>query len=376
MGDRLAMVAFPWLVYESTGSALSTGVVFALYTLPYILFGTLAGVFIDRLNKRTVMVVADMVRAGLVILVPVAASHSLPLVYVLSFAMATAAVFFEPSKLAVLPDIVEPRGLMRANSLMATGENLTEIIGYTLAGFALAVVSTTSAFRIDSASFVVSAIALVLMRYHAPVRDASARVATSFWRELREGLTFIRRHRGLMVNTIMIVASMAGIGASYPLTFFLAIKVLDGGTKAFGVFEAVLAVGYLAGSVALATVATRVRKGYAMTIGLIAMGLCLAMVALAGGVWQACIPFAVLGIANSFALIAVDTYLQQAVPQELRGRVFGVRFTLAQGTYAVSVLVGGALAGVFDVRALFVVAGALIALPAVAGLFVRDIRDA
>ncbi len=207
------------------------------------------------------------------------------------------------------------------------------------------------------------------------MREASAKVATSFWRELREGLTFIRRHRGLMVNTIMIVASMAGIGASYPLTFFLAIKVLDGGTKAFGVFEAVLAVGYLAGSVALATVATRVRKGYAMTIGLIAMGLCLAIVALAGGVWQACIPFAVLGIANSFALIAVDTYLQEAVPQELSGRVFGVRFTLAQGTYAVSVLVGGALAGVFDVRALFVVAGVSHSVACGRGLFVRDIRE-
>jgi MFS family permease len=83
-----------------------------------------------------------------------------------------------------------------------------------------------------------------------------------------------------------------------------------------------------------------------------------------------------MGIANSFALIAVDTYLQESVPQQLRGRVFGVRFTLAQGTYALSVLIGGALAGVFDVRVLFVVAGTLIAVPAIAGLFVRDIREA
>ncbi len=56
MGDRLAMVAFPWLVYQSTGSALSTGVVLALYTLPYVLFGAFAGVVIDRFNKRAVMV--------------------------------------------------------------------------------------------------------------------------------------------------------------------------------------------------------------------------------------------------------------------------------------------------------------------------------
>jgi MFS transporter, DHA3 family, macrolide efflux protein len=376
MGDRLAMVAFPWLVYKSTGSTLSTGIVLALYTLPYIVFGAFAGVFIDRLNKRAVMVAADVLRAALVILVPFAAPHSIAAVYALSFAMATAAVFFEPSKLAVVPDIVPAGSLMRANSLMATGENLTEILGYTLAGVTLAYVSTTSAFRIDSVSFVISALALMLMKYRAPLKAASTKAAASFWRELREGLAYLRQHRGLRVNTIMIVACMAGIGASYPLTFFLAIRVLDGGTKAFGAFEAVIAVGYLVGSVALAAVATRVPKGYAMTLGLVVMGLSLVAVSLAGEVWQACVPFAVLGIANSFALIAVDTFLQQSVPHELRGRVFGVRFTLAQGTYAVSVLIGGALAGVFDVRALFVVAGILIAVPAVAGLFVRDIREA
>jgi MFS family permease len=372
----LAMVAFPWLVYRSTGSTLSTGVVLALYTLPYILFGALAGVLIDRLNKRTVMVAADVFRAAFVVLVPYAAASSLAMVYLLSFGMATASVFFEPSKLAVLPDIVSPRSLMRANSLMATGENLTEILGYALAGITLAYVSTTTAFRIDGVSFAVSALALLLMRYRAPAIEATATTAKSFRRELREGLAFLRRHRGLMVNTFMIVAAMAGIGASYPLTFFLAVKVLDGGTKAFGVFEAVIAVGYLAGSVALAAAAARVRKGYAMTIGLGTMGIGLALVSIAGGVWQACIPFAIVGIANSFALIAVDTYLQEVVPPELRGRVFGVRFTLAQGTYALSVLIGGALAGVFDVRVLFIVAGVLIAVPALAGLFVRDIREA
>ena len=67
MGDRLAMVAFPWLVYARTGSALGTGVIFALYTLPYVLFGAFAGVIIDRFNKRTVMIAADMLRAGLVL---------------------------------------------------------------------------------------------------------------------------------------------------------------------------------------------------------------------------------------------------------------------------------------------------------------------
>ena len=113
-----------------------------------------------------------------------------------------------------------------------------------------------------------------------------------------------------------------------------------------------------------------------MAVGWTAMGVSLIVVATTAGVWQACIPFAVLGLANAVALIALDTWLQDVIPEHLRGRVFGARFTLTQGTYALSVLVGGALAGVVDVRALFIVAGVLMAIPGIAALFVRDIRDA
>ena len=174
----------------------------------------------------------------------------------------------------------------------------------------------------------------------------------------------------------MVVAFVAGLGASYPLTFLLAVRVFDAGTKAFGIFEAVMGVGYLAGSVALATLATRFPKGLAMAIGWAVMGASLIAVAATESVWQACIPLAVLGFFNAIALIALDTWLQDVVPERLRGRVFGARFTLTQGTYAISVLVGGALAGVFDVRALFIVAGVLMAIPGIAALFVRGIRDA
>jgi len=237
-------------------------------------------------------------------------------------------------------------------------------------------VSINTAFRIDALTFAVSAAAVLLMGYQAPVRAAAEQAAQSFWRELREGLSFLRHHHALLMNTLMVVAFVAGLGASYPLTFLLAVRVLNAGTQAFGVFEAVIGIGYLAGSLALATLATRVPKGLAMAIGWAAMGVSLILVAATGGVWQACIPFAVFGLANAVALIALDTWLQDVIPEHLRGRVFGARFTLTQGTYALSVLVGGALAGVFDVRALIIVAGVLMAIPGIAALFVRDIRDA
>jgi MFS family permease len=375
MGDRLAALAFPWLVYTSTGSALGTGAVFALYTLPYVLFGAFAGVAVDRLDKRHLMVAVDLIRAVLVLMVPLVATRSLPAVYALSFAMATAGVFFEPSKLAILPEIVTPGRLMRANSLFSTSENLTEILGWAFAGLLLASVSTSAAFQLDALTFAVSAAALLLMRYRAPARAAAERSARAFWGELQEGLRFVRGDRGLRANTIMIVVCVAGLGAAYPLTFLFAVDVLDGGAGAFGALEAAVGAGFLVGSLALVALASRVRKGRAMIGGLAVMGACLALVATTGSVWAAAVPLAVFGVANAIVLIAVDTYLQEVVPHGMRGRVLGTRFTITQGMYALSVLVGGALAGLVDVRVLFVVAGAIVAVSSLVGLLAREVRE-
>ncbi len=375
IGDRLAALAFPWLVYTTTGSAVGTGAVFALYTLPYVLFGAFAGVAVDRLDKRRLMIAADLVRAGLVLMVPVLAARSLPAIFVLSFAISSAAVFFDPAKLAVLPEIVPASRLLRANSLLSTGENLTEILGWAFAGVLLASVSTSVAFQLDAATFGVSAVALGLMRYQAPARAAAERSARAVWRELQEGFSLLRRDRGLRANTVMVLVCVAGLGASYPLTFLLAVSVFEGGTKAFGLLEAVVGGGYLVGSLAVVAFAPQVRKGHLMIGGLALMGCCLALVAITDSVWVAAIPFAVFGAANAAALIAVDTYLQQVVPQGMRGRALGTRFTLTQGTYALSVLAAGALAGIIDVRVLFVVAGVIVAASALVGALSREVRQ-
>ena len=375
IGDRLAALAFPWLVYTSTGSAVGTGAVFAVYTLPYVLFGAFAGVVVDRVDKRRLMIAMDLLRAAVVVVVPFLATRSLPSVYVLAFVIASLGVFFEPAKMAILPEIVPRRRLLRANSLLSTTENLTEIVGYAFAGLLLAAVSTSAAFQIDAATFLVSAAALALMQYRAPAQEAAEQVAGAFWREFKEGFAFLRRDRGLRANTVMIVVCVAGLGAVFPLTFFFAVNVLNGGAAAFGALEAVTSVGFLVGSLALVALAPRVRKGRVMIAGLLVMGACLALVATTGSVWATAVPLALFGVANAVVLIAVDTYLQESTPEGMLGRVLGTRFTLTQGTYAVSVLVGGALAGVVDVRILFVAAGAIVAVSAVVGLLSREVRE-
>ncbi len=384
MGDRLYYIAFPWLVYGATDSALSTGIALALYTLPYLLFGMFAGVIIDRFDKRRVMLAAEIVRMVLVLSVPFAADYALWSVFVLSFAVASLTVLFDPAKLSLLPDIVTKDQLVRANSFLASAETLTEVLGYAGAGFLLATVSTTTAFRIDAATFLFSALTLLLMSYRRPAR-AAEQAARSFGREMREGFACIRRHTGLLANTVLAVFIALGLGAALPLTFFLAVTVLGDGSRtgeidfgiaSFGIFEAAIAVGYLAGSLAVAGMARRLRVGRAIITGFALTGAGMAAVAAASQVWVASVIFAMVGAANAGGLIAIDTYVQRVVPEHVRGRVWGSRFMLTQGAYAVSVLAAGALLTVIGPQTLFVAAGLVVAVPALIAVFVPALRDA
>ena len=381
IGDRLAMVAFPWLVYKTTGSAVSTGVVLALFTLPYVLFGAVAGGVLDRIDRRGVMVAADIARGGLVLAVPFVATHSLDAVFALAFLTACATVFFDPGLMALLPDIVPPRELLRANSVLAASVNITEIVGYSFAGFIVYYVTLRTAFTVDAATFGVSAVTLLAMtlrRESGPETGsktiARTKLRPAFWADIREGFSYLRHHAGLRANTALIVAVTAGVGAFYPLTFLLAVERFHG-PRSFGFMEAAIAVGYVSGSVLVGALAKRLRKGLAITTGLMLMGLCCALPWLLHSLPLILIDLVVLGAANAAMLISIDTYVQATVPANLRGRIWGVRFTLTQGAYAVGVLVAGALAATVALGPLFGLCGLIVFVPALVGLFLPAVRD-
>jgi DHA3 family macrolide efflux protein-like MFS transporter len=376
MGDRLAVVALTWLVYKATDSAFSTGITLALYTLPYVVFGMLAGVIIDRFNKRMVMVIADVLRAALVLSVPFLATRWLPSVYLLSFATSSLSVLFDPCKLAILPDLVPAPKLLRANSLLASGESLTEVAGYATAGFVVLYVGSRGAFTVDSASFAASAAALALMRYR-PVRQSAARFTTrGIVREAAEGLRCLLSHRGLSAITVLLVGAAVGLGATYPLIFLYAVRTVGGGTGSFGLMESAIAVGMLAGGAAMAWRGDRVQKGLVITLGVGVLGACIAILGAVSSLYAALVTLAVAGAANSAAVISINTYFQQTVRDDLLGRVLGVRFALTQGVYALSVLGAAALATSVDVSTLFIACGALVALPALVGVYIAAVRHA
>ena len=130
------------------------------------------------------------------------------------------------------------------------------------------------------------------------------------------------------------------------------------------------------GSLAVAGMARRLRLGRAIITGFALTGAGMAAVAAASQVWVAAVIFAAVGVANAGGLIAIDTYVQRVVPEHVRGRVWGSRFMLTQGAYAVSVLAAGALLTVVGPQTLFVAAGLVVAVPALIAAFVPALRDA
>jgi hypothetical protein len=284
--------------------------------------------------------------------------------------------------MALLPDIVPGGDLLRANSVLAASANITEIVGYAAAGFVVFYLATRTTFTVDAATFGVSAVTLLAMTPNraaepggsARPTDGATVSRPGFWTEIREGVSYLLHHTGLRANTMLAVAAVAGVGAFYPLTFLLAAQRFHG-TRSFGIMEAAMAVGYLGSSVAVGVLAGRVRKGYAMTIGLMVMGVCNALPWAVHALPLILLDFVVLGAANAAVLISIDTYVQAVVPDKLRGRVWGARFTLTQGVYGLGVIVAGALATTVGLGPLFGLCGLIVFVPALIGLFVPAVRD-
>jgi MFS family permease len=135
VGDLFLFVALPFFVYERTGSALATGAMFMAETLPRLIFGSVAGVFVDRWDRKRTMILSDLSRA--VILLPlllVAAGGPVALVYVVAFVEASVSMLFLPAKNALVPNLVAEEGLTAANSLNSLSEQVPALVGALLGG--------------------------------------------------------------------------------------------------------------------------------------------------------------------------------------------------------------------------------------------------
>src|SRR4029079_12536596 len=205
-GDRFNQLALVAVVATATGSAFATGLVFFAATLPNLLLSPIAGTFVDRWDHKEVMVVSDILRAAIVLILPVAAITNIVLVYALIFLVTSISVFFRPARVAILPRIVPEQDLLSANSALWVGETIADVIGYPLAGLFVALLGSAVplAFWVDSATYLASAV-LSASRVVPRLSRTTSDVATprpGFLAELDAGWQFLRHETVLLANTL------------------------------------------------------------------------------------------------------------------------------------------------------------------------------
>ena len=353
IGDYFLFIALPFFVYERTGSALATGVMFAAETLPRLLFGSIAGVFVDRWDRKRTMVLADLSRA--VILLPLLAvvfGGPLWLVYVVAFVEATVSMFFLPAKNALVPNLVEEQQLTAANSLNSMSEDIPSFVGPLLGGALLGLVGLGGLVLLDIASYLVSAalISLISARSVVPAEEPAgaetAQLTASAWasalREWSDGLRLVGRDLRVATIFAVVAVAMVGEGVITVLIIVFVKDVLAGGATEFSWIITAYGAGGIAGGFLAAWLGATVGEARLLSLSAAANGLLLLLM-----FNVPLLPLVVaLGVPAGATVVGwfvgAQTLLQKWVPDSHMGRVFGTYET----TQALLMLAGIGLAAV------------------------------
>ena len=360
-GSALSSLAAAMLVYRLTGSALSVGLMLMVAALPSLLVGLVAGVFVDRLNRKHVMIAADLLRAILVAAIPLVLPFGIVWLYVLVLVAGAIGQFFDPAHASLLPEVASEEELGAANSLMAISSTGSWALGFAAAGLVVSQLTIEWAFYLDALTFLISAACIVGLRVCSPEVKDAANVATVL-RDVRAGASFLARTPSLRSLMILSIPITLSIGLTNALLLPFALSTLGATEFQYSLLEGLCSVGFIAGSLWMARLVDRLHEAQWIAIGEIAMALIYILFALSGSIPFAMVFLMVSGLFNAPSAIGRQLLIQRGTTSEVRGRVYSAFFAARDVLGALGMALAG-LADLVDMRVLFM-GGTLVALAA------------
>lgn len=359
IGDQCLLIAAITLITDLSASPLALLIPALSLALPQVLFGLVGGVIADRIDRKWVMIASDLLRAFLVLAaLLVRATGDLWILYLAAAGLAMVGAFFYPARNATIPNIVPDDLLLAANGMIQGSYILALILGPMLAGSIVDLWGWPAAIIFDSATFVVSAVTILLIHI-PPLRNGKSGLAPSrtLWQDMRVGLGFIYHSPSLRRVLPVTGVATLGIGAVVLLAIpHLKVQLGAGGLEYGGAMSA-LGIGSILGGL----VAARLSRRFSLHI-LVGWMLILAGGAIVGFAYAPnylVVLFSVvaLGICIIIARGALDTMVQTLSPDEVRGRVqSAVALIVAAGT-ALAQGLSAFLGHFLGVRTVFVAAG-------------------
>ena len=349
LGDWFNTIASVILVTRYTDAGTAVGALFLARALPPFLFGPVAGVVADRFNRRTVMIVADLLRALIVLgFLFVNSAERAWLIYVLTIAQFIVSAMFEPAKASILPTLVEKgEELLLANTLSSATWSAMLALGAAIGGFTAALFGVQVALIIDALTFVLSALFVwQIAGGEQAVGEGEISAETNGWTEFLDGLRYVRQHADIAM--LVLVKALAQIGSADILIAIYAERYFsfgEEGAAALGLMFMAAGLGAIVGPVLGNRLTDGSARALQRAIGVGFIGLVLGWLIFG---WAPTLPVAMLGLFVRFMGGSLNwTYssvvLQMKVPGNLLGRVFSIDFGIFTLAMAISVWTTGVI---------------------------------
>ena len=352
IGTALTDLAAGILVFRLTGSALSVGLMFMATSIPTLFIGLIAGVFVDRYDRRKIMVIADLLRAAIVFSIPFLIQLNILFLYLAVAAVSSISQFFNPANDAVLPEVATDEELTAANSWIMISSFGSTSIGFALSGLLATAFDIHWAFYLDALTFLFSALCLVFVRVGKIQVEGDTSVGVVI-ANLKEGVSTLVRTPLLRSLFLTGVPVYLAFGLWNVLLLPFAIKALHATEFEYGLQEGLTSVGFVVGSLLMARFAERFREGSWIVVSTIAMGIAGILYGVASSILIAIVLVAISGFFNAPSSISRRVLMQRNTPRELRGRVFSAFAVARDVVFLIGIALAG-LADIIDVRILIV----------------------
>jgi MFS family permease len=373
LGSSFTFFALPLLVFKLTGSPVNLGITTAAEFVPYLLFGLVIGAWVDRVDRKRLMIATDLARAAVIATIPLLAAAdalSVGWVYGVAFASASLTIAFDAAEFAAIPSLVPSSDdLVTANGRVQASYSTAQIAGPLLAGLLITVAPVQQVLWVDAASFLVSAATLLLIAtsFNAP-RDDQARRAIRH--DILDGLRYVLGHPVLRnISAMMALINLVSATVYAQLVVF-AKRQLDASDSRVALLYSAGSAGVVLLSLAAGPVRRRLSFSVAALGALLVDGLLTMVLAATRWYWAALVLWAAISGLGIFFNINTGSLRQQIVPNHLLGRVMSIAGVLAWSAIPVGALVGGwAVERTGSVALVYGVIGALVALLALAFSF-------
>ncbi len=333
-------------------AASSSSYLMVATTIPAIIFGVAAGIFVDRYPKKQIMVISNMIRGCLILLLPILPKEFLILLLI-TFTISVVTQAFTPAEQSAIPLVVKPENLLTANALFTTTTMSSIIVGFGIGEPILTAanyIGRNSAREILVASLYFVAAGLGQLARIKETIDTSKQARRSNpWHELKVGFEYLRSNK-LLLNAMLQLAVLFSTIAALPV---LSIKLTaEVGLKPeqFGFLVAPLGIGLVFGAGVLGHLGNRLQQKMLPLLGFIGMGIVLAIFTFVNDLLLGLFCAGILGFGASLIAVPMQTLIQEKTPESMRGKVFGFQNNAVNIAVAVPLIIAGPLTDRFGLQ--------------------------